>query len=162
MTRFDGAGNEGSVAEELRRRGPVEFTVSQRDEPGRTVVALTGELDLLTVPRFAARLTQIVRRRSGDLVIDVCALDFIDSLGLQILLVARRRLRRQSRGLTVVCKPGPVLRAIERARLSETLNLVSDMPLPSQITAPSQTATRPRAPEPSRARARSRRRRRLP
>jgi anti-anti-sigma factor len=47
----------------------------------------------------------------------------MDSAGLQLLLATQRRLRRDSRRLTVMCEEGPVRRVIEMARLEETLGL---------------------------------------
>ena len=51
----------------------------------------------------------------------------IDSSGLHILLNTARRMSRQSRGFAVICRPGPVMRVIERARLTDALRVVSDL-----------------------------------
>jgi hypothetical protein len=46
-------------------------------------------------------------------------------LGLHALLNIQRRLNRQSRSLAVICGEGPVRYAIELARLTEALGVVS-------------------------------------
>jgi anti-sigma B factor antagonist len=102
--------------------------VSTREELGGTVVAVSGELDVFTAPRLTTQLDEVVRRRRGDVVIDLRDTEFIDSLGLHTLLNVQRRLARHSRGLTVVCGEGAVRRAIELARLTETLGLVTSSP----------------------------------
>jgi anti-sigma B factor antagonist len=91
------------------------------------VIAVSGELDVLTAPRLATRLDDMVRRRDGDVVLDLTDTEFIDSLGLHTLLTVQRRLMRRSRTLTVICGDGPVRRAIELARLSDALNVASSL-----------------------------------
>jgi anti-sigma B factor antagonist len=116
--------HDATLAGSLRPRGPVQLAVTTRHDPRVTVVAVKGELDVLTAPRLTTQLDDVVRRGQGDVVIDLRATDFIDSLGLHALLSVQRRLARQARALTIVCDPGPVRRAIELARLTDTLGVV--------------------------------------
>lgn len=111
----------------LRPRGPVQFALSERTQPGVTVMHVDGELDILTAPRLSAELDVIIRRRAGDVVLDLRDALFIDSAGLHVLLNAHRRLTRASRRMSVVCGDGPVSRVIELARLVETLGVVSSL-----------------------------------
>jgi anti-sigma B factor antagonist len=92
-----------------------------------TVVTVTGELDVLTARKLTPQLDDIVRRRSGDAVIDLSQAEFVDSFGLTVLLSMQRRLGRQGRTLTVICGEGPVRRAIEFARLLEPLGVVPSL-----------------------------------
>lgn len=117
--------DEPTLGGSLRPRGPIQLALTTRYEPDATVVAVTGELDVLTAPRLASRLDDIVRRRQGDVVIDLTATGFIDSLGLHALLNVQRRLARRSRHITVVCGAGPVRNAIELARLTDAFGIVS-------------------------------------
>jgi len=105
----------------------VQFQLSERRQPGATVVHVDGELDILTAPKLGAQLDGIVRKGSGDVVLDLRDAVFIDSAGLHILLTAHRRLTRASRRLAVICVEGPVRRVIELARLIETLGVVSSL-----------------------------------
>jgi anti-anti-sigma factor len=111
----------------LRPRGPIQLALSTRYEGRTTVIGVAGELDILTVTKLVARLEDAIRRRHGDLVIDLTQAEFIDSMGLHALLNVQRRLFRQARTLTVVCPPGPVRTAIELARLAEPLGVVSSI-----------------------------------
>jgi anti-anti-sigma factor len=88
------------------------------------VIHVDGELDILTAPQLGAQLDEVVRKRSGAVVLDLRDAVFIDSAGLHILLSAHRRLTQAARPLTVICGPGPVMRVIELARLVETLGVV--------------------------------------
>jgi anti-anti-sigma factor len=116
--------DDESLADELRPRGPVQLTITDLREENQKRLVLGGELDILTAAQFSARVDEIVRRETGGLTVDLRALRFIDSAGLHVLLNTQRRLVRSGRALTVCCRPGPVARAIELARLSETLGVV--------------------------------------
>jgi anti-anti-sigma factor len=109
----------------LRPRGPIQLALTTRYEPGATVVAVAGELDILTVSKLTTRLDDAVRRRQGDVVIDLSEAEFIDSMGLHALLNFQRRLMRHARRMIVVCPPGAVRNAIELARLTASLGVVS-------------------------------------
>jgi anti-sigma B factor antagonist len=117
--------DDPTLAGSLRPRGPVQFGLTTRFEARATVIGVAGELDLLTVSKLVARLEDAIRRRRGDLVIDLSEAEFIDSMGLHALLSVQRRLIRQARALAVICPPGAVRNAIELARLADTLGVVS-------------------------------------
>jgi anti-anti-sigma factor len=60
---------------------PIEIL---RNEGG--VLAIRGEVDPASAPEFRARLQVAARDGSGDLVLDLTDLRFIDSSGLKVLL----------------------------------------------------------------------------
>jgi anti-sigma B factor antagonist len=117
--------DEPTLGGSLRPRGPIQLALTTRYEARVTVIGVSGELDLLTVTKLATRLDDAIRRRQGDLVIDLSEAEFIDSMGLHTLLSVQRRLVRQARALTVICPPGAVRNAIELARLTGPLGVVS-------------------------------------
>ncbi len=111
------------LRDHLRTPGPVEFELSERTGRDGILLAARGELDALTAPRFGARIGELVRTSSRDLIVDLNGVTFIDSTGLHVLLNAQRRLTRQSRRLRVICVHGPVRRTIDLARLADTFGL---------------------------------------
>jgi anti-sigma B factor antagonist len=111
----------------LRPRGPIQLALTTRYEGRATVIGVAGELDVFTVSKLIARLDDAIRRRHGDVVIDLSEAGFIDSMGLHALLNVQRRLIRQARALAVICPPGAVRNAIELARLAETLGVLSSI-----------------------------------
>jgi anti-sigma B factor antagonist len=115
--------HEGTIGGSLRPRGPVQLSLSARHDARETVLSVAGELDIFTIPRLATTLDDIVRRRHGDVVMDLTQTEFIDSLGLHALLTVQRRLAERARRLTVICD-GAVRHSIELARLTEALGLV--------------------------------------
>jgi anti-sigma B factor antagonist len=112
------------LREALRPRGPVQFEMQENRVGGIITVAVTGELDLFTAPKLAARIGTRLRVEPGDVVLDLVETQFIDSAGLAILLNLRRRLERRGRQLRVLCGDGPVMHVIEMARLEEALGVV--------------------------------------
>ena len=74
-------------------------------------VAVIGELDIATVPRFTARMGEFLRRgRPGELVLDLSGLAFIDAGGLRALTELRARVERQGAVLVLDGVPPQMLR----------------------------------------------------
>jgi anti-sigma B factor antagonist len=115
------------LSQSLRPRGPVELEVGQYERPEATVVTVSGELDILTAPKFSASIDEVVRGRTRDVVVDLSETRFVDSAGLQVLLSAQRRVTRRARWLALICPAGPVRRVIELARLTETLGVLASL-----------------------------------
>jgi anti-anti-sigma factor len=100
-----------------------------REEPaeGAHVLGLLGELDIATSTRLDVRLESIIEGSSEHLIIDLSALGFMDSMGLQVLLRARRRLGRKGRMLVLVCPPGPILRLLVVTNLDSAFSIQPDL-----------------------------------
>ena len=59
-------------------------------------VAVIGELDIATVPRFTGRMNDLLRRgRIHELILDLSGLAFIDAGGLRALTELRSRVEQQ-------------------------------------------------------------------
>lgn len=57
------------------------------------VITLGGELDAFSSRRLRHRLDEVIEAGRSDVVIDLAALDFIDSTALGVLIGARRQAR---------------------------------------------------------------------
>jgi anti-anti-sigma factor len=92
-------------------------------------LTLSGELDLSRTAALQAELTQALERlaRSGDtpsrLLVDLQNLTFIDSSGMQLLVVARRRALRHGIDLSLQMGDSPVRRILTLAGVAEFLGL---------------------------------------
>jgi anti-anti-sigma factor len=85
---------------------------------------LRGRLDARTLPHARAALHGAVDAGTGDLVVDVAALEVWDAAGLGLLLGAHHRAARRGRRL-VLRDPSPRLRRLVRlARLQRVLTTV--------------------------------------
>jgi anti-anti-sigma factor len=73
------------------RKQPVVLRVDRH--PDVTTVVLAGELDLAVVDELRETLERECERRPGRLVVDLAAVDFIDSSALHLFVSLHRRLR---------------------------------------------------------------------
>jgi anti-sigma B factor antagonist len=82
--------------------GP-DFKVAEVNVDELTVViALSGEVDLYTVPSFKERVAAAITRGKRRLVIDLSEVRFMDSTALGVLVGAQKRLRPLEGALAVV------------------------------------------------------------
>ena len=72
----------------------------------RVVYALEGDLDQASAAALANRLAALSGGTVGDIVLDLSGLEFLDSVGLEVLMRMHRRLRDDRRRL-VVLDPAP-------------------------------------------------------
>jgi anti-sigma B factor antagonist len=111
---------------------PCEFEL-RADRTGTTAsVAITGELDIATLPEFE----QVVRSvRSPDmerLVVDLRQVRFLDSMSIEQLLRLHTELAEAGAELLVVRGPHAVHRVFELTGLDQVLTIV-DQP-PARVT----------------------------
>ncbi|MFC9970301.1 STAS domain-containing protein [Spirillospora sp. NPDC127200] len=113
------AGAAGAAAPELQ----VEVST----EGGYAVVVAVGSIELATGAVLDARLRQAAGLTRAAVLLDVTAVRFLDSSGLQVLVRWHRRLVH--RGMTlVVCGAGErVTRALEITGLDRALYLHADV-----------------------------------
>jgi anti-sigma B factor antagonist len=64
---------------------------SEVDGDGRIVVAAAGSVDLATAPQLAGALAQAHRDGRAGIVVDLAAVDFLDSAGVRVLVEAARQ-----------------------------------------------------------------------
>jgi anti-sigma B factor antagonist len=88
-----------------------------------TVVAVEGEIHVTTAPEFTKLLTASINAGRTRMVIDMSAVEFIDSTGLSVLLNALRRITRSGGRMALVCSNPTVLRLFEITRLDSTFDI---------------------------------------
>jgi len=90
------------------------------DDDGRTVLQLCGEFDLASAPAFEAELAR-AEAEPGPLVIDLSALEFIDSTGIGQLLAAHTRAECDGRELVFLSGPPSVEKILRLTGLDQIL-----------------------------------------
>jgi anti-sigma B factor antagonist len=88
----------------------VDLTLETRDVDGRTVVAVGGEIDVYTAPKLRDKITELVAAGVYDLVIDMQAVEFLDSTGLGVLVGGLKKVRAHDGSLQLVCKQDRLLK----------------------------------------------------
>ena len=97
---------------------PFDIAVEHRD--GLVVVRPHGELDIATTPVLDELLRDLAAR-GASMVLDLEAVEFIDSSGLQTILTAHAASERDGFGLTILPGPPAVMKVFELAGLDERL-----------------------------------------
>ena len=93
--------------------GPAQdgrVTIEVEARPGVTTIVVKGELDLVTMPYLATRLTLALRDRPGRLVFDLSETHFMDCGSARLIAGAGQRL--PGGGRPVIRHPAPGVRRI--------------------------------------------------
>jgi anti-anti-sigma factor len=80
---------------------------------GDGVVLVEGELDILTAALFESELRDVAATTSGDLVVDLAGITFMDSAGMNVLARIYKVLDGDNRSLILENATGSVRRALE-------------------------------------------------
>jgi anti-sigma B factor antagonist len=81
----------------------VDLTLESRQEAGRTIIEVAGEIDVYTAPKLRDRIADLVASGHHDLVIDLEGVEFLDSTGLGVLVGGLKRVRTQDGSLQLIC-----------------------------------------------------------
>jgi anti-anti-sigma factor len=91
------------------------------------VIAASGELDLSGATLLEAELDRLAEDPElGTVVLDLRGLEFMDSSGLRLVVLADMRAREVGRRFVLVRGAETVHRVFEITRMSERLDFVSD------------------------------------
>ena len=77
------------------------------------VLRVSGEIDLSNSSQFQRDLDDTIAAAAGDVMVDLSALEFMDSTALCAMLRARNRLSARRRTLILVAAPGRTRRLFE-------------------------------------------------
>jgi anti-sigma B factor antagonist len=90
---------------------------------GRTVVEVSGEIDVYTAPRLRETLVSLVEAGNYRLIVDMEGVEFLDSTGLGVLVGGLKRVRAHDGGIDLVCTQGRILRIFRITGLSKVFNI---------------------------------------
>jgi anti-sigma B factor antagonist len=79
-----------------------EFEVAVSQQAGRAIVEIRGELDAATGPALSDAVSAVTRDGLAEVVIDLCAVTFVDSRGLSVLLESHREANQRDMSFKVV------------------------------------------------------------
>jgi anti-sigma B factor antagonist len=99
------------------------FAVDVTHRDGWAVVAVIGELELATAPRLRQEVVSLVGRGEHRIVLDLTGVDFIDSVGLGVVVGALKRTRGREGDLLVVAPDERIRSLFRLTRLDEIIEL---------------------------------------
>jgi anti-sigma B factor antagonist len=100
------------------------FDVQSRRIPGAAVVAAEGELDLATAPVLLEEALRLISRGHDRLVIDLSAVSFLDSSGINALVRIMRSARTSGGTVAIAAPPRPVAKVFELSGLDQVLPIL--------------------------------------
>jgi anti-sigma B factor antagonist len=103
----------------------IEFRIDDESVDADThVVAVTGEVDLFTVPEFKERIAAPIDAGKHRIVVDLSAVTFIDSSSLGVLIGAHKRLALRGGALVIVCHDRAIVNTFKITGLDEVFEIV--------------------------------------
>ena len=100
-----------------------------------TVLRVSGEIDMATGPQLRQEIIHQIDRGFCNLVVDLDAVDFIDSTGLGVLIGGLKRTRSHGGDLRVSGLSGHVAEVFRLTGLVDVLALI-DLSDPADVGAP--------------------------
>ena len=108
--------------------GTDELDLTAFAGPGRTVVAIRGDIDVYTAPALREQLLGLIRAGHHNLVLNLDAVQFLDSAGLGVLVGALKRARHHGGSIHLICSRGPILRTLRITGLTGVFPIHPDLP----------------------------------
>jgi anti-sigma B factor antagonist len=105
----------------------VDVSVTSRANGDRTVVAVTGEIDVYTAPVLREELASLIDSQHTDLVVDLTAVRFMDSTGLGVLVGALKKVRTLGGELQLVIDQDKILKVFRITALTQVFTIHSSL-----------------------------------
>lgn len=124
---------ERHLAGHSQRRGRVfareEFSIRHRREGKREIVEAVGRLDLSSAWELERELRRAEATDAGEILVDLSGLEFIDSVGMEVVIHASARARYHSKRLMISPGPEAVHRTFKRSGLDALLPFLAGEPV---------------------------------
>jgi anti-sigma B factor antagonist len=101
-----------------------QLTIGRRSDADSVTLVLRGEVDIASAPMLEAALREVERSRPRRIVLDLAALDFVDSTGVHLLINAQERARAQRHELVLTRVPSHAQRLFDLTGVSAQLTLL--------------------------------------
>jgi len=75
------------------------LSITRSNEDGAVVLALSGELDVITAPDLALELDELAAEACPRVLLELSGLSFVDSAGVSVLVKARHAAQATGRRL---------------------------------------------------------------
>lgn len=99
---------------------------SVKEEQGRVIIALSGEIDLENAGDVRKSLLAALKQKK-DVLVDLSAVSYIDSSGIASLVEGLQVARKQKNDLYLIAVSTRALRVLELARLDKVFSIHPDI-----------------------------------
>ncbi len=87
------------------------------------VLTLRGEIDVYTAPRLRQAIIDLVEGGARHIVVDMGAVDFLDSTGLGVLVGGLKRVKIQDGELSIVTSQDKILKIFDITGLNKVFSI---------------------------------------
>jgi anti-sigma B factor antagonist len=101
----------------------VDVTVGETHAAGYTTIAVAGDVDVYTGPELRGRIFDVFGSGRHQVIIDLSAVEFLDSTGLGVLVAALNLAHECDGGLWLVCTQERMLRLFAMTGLDSMFSL---------------------------------------
>lgn len=104
--------------------GAAALAMEREDISDRCcLIAGRGQIDLYSAPEFRFWLAEAIDGGAAELIVDMTAVDFIDSTALGVLVGVSKRLRALDGTLAIVLPDASMRQAFELAGLTDQFSI---------------------------------------
>ena len=103
----------------------MDLVVQVEEQDGWAVVRASGDIDLTTAPRLREQLVKLVVGGQPRVILDLQAVDFVDSTGLGVIVGMLKRTRSQGGDLRLVSTRNGLRKILEMTALDQALPLAA-------------------------------------
>ena len=118
----------------------MDLTVWTTVAETTTLIAPVGDVDVYTSPQLREHLLAVAEAEPQELLVDLRRVDFIDSTGLGVLVIALKRQNAHGGKFGIVCDSPTVLKTLSLTGLDKVFSVHAD--LPESITLGSEEPTK--------------------
>ena len=101
----------------------MAYTLEHDPIDGCHLITITGELDMAATPELSTVLLMAAGSPGSLVVLDLAAVEFVDSTALGTLLKAADEIEAAGKRMRVVCAGGPVRKLLEMTNLTNSFQL---------------------------------------
>lgn len=105
----------------------MEVSVNDHGGDERTVVHVSGEVDVYTAPALREELSDLVDAERAHLIVDLTEVTFMDSTGLGVLVGALKKVRTLGGDLQLVINQEKVLKVFRITALTQVFTIHANL-----------------------------------
>ena len=105
----------------------MDVSVTSREIGDRTVVDVTGEIDVYTAPVLREELASLIDSEHADILVNLTGVRFMDSTGLGVLVGALKKVRTVGGDLQLVIDQEKILKVFRITALTQVFTIHSSV-----------------------------------
>ena len=101
----------------------MDLTLATNEVEGATIIAVGGEIDVYTAPKLRDKITELVADGVYDIIVDMEAVEFLDSTGLGVLVGGLKKVRAHDGSLQLICTQDRLLKIFRITGLAKVFTI---------------------------------------